>query len=235
MKVAIDGPAGCGKSTIARMIAESLGFLYMNSGNLYRAVALMALRHSVDWHDGERLTSFIKQLHFDYRADGAVIVNGEALSTELRTPEVDAIVAQVSAIPSVREEVNAIIRRISEGKDVVSEGRDITTVVFPDAEVKFYLDARPEVRAERRYLEHAGKLADTLPQVNGSQPAQKPSKEEVLENIKMRDAIDTGKAVGALKKAEDAEYLDTSGLTIVQVYEKVYSKILTVRNAHGRK
>lgn len=239
MKVAIDGPAGCGKSTIARMIAESLGFLYINSGNLYRAVAWLAIQNGIDWKDGESLTALMKQHHFDYRTDGAVIVDGKALLPELRTPEVDAIVAQVSAIPSVREEVNAIIRTISEGKDVISEGRDITTVVFPDAEVKFYLDARPEVRAERRYREQTGTAPDSQPGKGGTSaeagPARKPSLEEVLKNIEMRDAIDTGKAVGALKKAEDAEYLDTSGLTIVQVYEKVYNKILTVRNAHGRK
>jgi len=239
VKVAIDGPAGCGKSTIARMIAESLGFLYINSGNLYRAVAWLAIQNGIDWKDGANLTALVKQHHFDYRTDGAVIVDGKALLPELRTPEVDAIVAQVSAIPSVREEVNAIIRTIAEGKDVISEGRDITTVVFPDAEVKFYLDARPEVRAERRYREQTGTAPDSQPGKGGTSaeagPARKPSLEEVLKNIEMRDAIDTGKAVGALKKAEDAEYLDTSGLTIAQVYEKVYNKILTVRNAHGRK
>ena len=247
MKVAIDGPAGCGKSTIARMIADNLGFLYINSGNLYRAVAYLALREGVSWQDGQALTALMRQHRFDYRPDGSVLVDGERLLAELRTPQVDAIVAQVSAIPSIRVEVNAIIRAISEGKDVISEGRDITTVVFPDAEVKFYLDASSQVRAERRFRErqearsHAfsqpdsqqapkDMIAQTIPALQST-----PAIEEIRKNIEMRDQIDTQKSVGALKIAKDAEYLDTSDLTIQQVYEKVYNKIISARKAHGRK
>jgi len=126
--------------------------------------------------------------------------------------------------------VNNIIRRISEGKDVVSEGRDITTVVFPDADVKLYLDASPKIRAERRYRERLSKKASTKEE--GAE-ADSISIEEVRKNIEMRDKLDAQKPIGALKIAEDAIYLDTSDLTIEQVYDKVY-KILRARIAHGR-
>lgn len=231
MKVAIDGPAGCGKSTIARMIADNLGFLYINSGNLYRAVAYLALEENISWHNEPDMIALVRKHHFDYLADGAVSVDGKRLAEELRSPQVDAIVSQVSSIPEIRTEVNVIIRTVSKGKNVISEGRDITTVVFPDAEVKLYLDASARVRAERRFKERLAieKISETA----SSAASQNISIEEILKNIEMRDRIDTQKAVGALKIAKDAVYLDTSDLTIQQVYEKVY-KILRSRIAHGR-
>lgn len=229
MKVAIDGPAGCGKSTIARMIADNFGFLYINSGNLYRAVTYLALQEKVRWQDSPAMIALVQRHHFDYLPDGTVDIDGKRLAGELRTPQVDAIVSQVSAIPEIRSEVNSIFRSISEGKNVVSEGRDITTVVFPDAEVKLYLDASPQVRAERRFREMlALQAAGDLSGISST------SIEEIRKNIEMRDRLDAQKAVGALKIAKDAEYLDTSDLTIQQVYEKVY-KILRARIAHGRK
>jgi len=230
MKVAIDGPAGSGKSTIARMIAERLGFLYINSGSLYRAISFLALREGIDWRDIDKMISLVKKHYFDYLADGSVLVDEERLEEELRTPEVDAIVSQVSAIPQIRSEVNSIIRKISEGKDVVSEGRDITTVVFPDADVKLYLDASPNIRAERRYHE---RLEKQVPAKNEGERVASISIEEIRKNIEMRDKLDAQKPIGALKIAEDAIYLDTSDLTIEQVYDKVY-KILRARIAHGR-
>ena len=222
MKVAIDGPAGCGKSTIARMMADNLGFLYINSGNIYRAVAYLSLREQVSWRDASSMIALMQRHRFDYLPDGSVLVDGDALLRELRSSEVDAIVSQVSAIPEIRREVNLIIRQIADAKNVVSEGRDITTVVFPDAELKIYLDASTQVRAERRYHEKVTELKDHL------------SIEDIKNNIEMRDKLDKEKPVGALKIAQDAEYLDTSDLTIAQVYEKVY-KILMARIAHGRK
>jgi len=231
MKVAIDGPAGCGKSTIARMIGDNLGFLYINSGNLYRAVSYLSLRDSVDWQDSPGMIALMQRHRFDYLPDGSVDIDGKRLSAELRTPQVDAIVSQVSAIPEIRAEVNRIIRSISAGKDVVSEGRDITTVVFPDAEVKLYLDATAQIRAERRLKE---RLAQQTSGSIFSMSSKAATIEEIRKNIEMRDKLDTQKAVGALKIAKDAIYLDTSDLTIQQVYEKVY-KILSARIGHGRK
>jgi len=228
MKVAIDGPAGCGKSTIAKMIAENLGFLYINSGNLYRAIAFLTLQEGISWQDTNAMISLVKRHTFDYLPDGTIVVDGRPLSKELRSPQIDAIVSQVSSIPEIRTIVNNIIQKISQGKNVISEGRDITTVVFPDAEVKIYLDASPRVRAERRYRELCA-----LQKSNQTIIQQLPSIEEIQANIDMRDRLDKNKAVGALQIAPDALYVDTSDLTIAQVYDKVY-KILTARMTNGR-
>jgi len=215
--VAIDGPAGCGKSTIARMVSDRLGFVYINSGNIYRAISLAAIRLGLSLRDTEKIIACAESVRISFDPDGTLVLSGKRLSAELRSAEVDAIVSQVSAIVAVRDVVNAIVRKAASGSDIVVEGRDMTTVVFPDAEVKFYLDATVEERARRRFDEKST-----------SRPIA-----EILDNIRMRDAIDTTKPVGALKIAADAVYLDTSGLTIEQVYEKVNNKILHSREAHG--
>ncbi len=217
MVVAIDGPAGCGKSTIARMVSDRLGFVYINSGNIYRAISLAAIRLGLSLENPEKITACAESARISFDPDGTLVLSGQRLAAELRSAEVDAIVSQVSAIVAVRNVVNAIVRKAASGSDIVVEGRDMTTVVFPDAEVKFYLDATVEERARRRFDEKST-----------SRPIV-----EILDNIKMRDAIDTTKPVGALKIAADAVYLDTSGLTIEQVYEKVNNKILHSREAHG--
>ena len=217
MILALDGPAGCGKSTIAKLLSERLGFLYINSGNLYRAISFRSLQRKVALADTEALINCAVGASIDCDADGGILLDGVKRSSELRSAEVDAIVAQVSAVPQIRSIVNEIVRRIAASRDAVVEGRDMTTVVFPDAEAKFFIDASVEERAKRRFEQGSSNL----------------SYDAILENIRMRDAIDRGKAVGALKIAEDALYLDTSGLTIEQVYEKVYSKILHLREEHG--
>jgi len=236
MKIAIDGPAGCGKSTIARLIADNLGFLYINSGNFYRAIAYLSIQEKVAWQDASAMIRLVKAHRFDYVADGSVVVDDKKLSSELRSLEVDAIVSQVSAIPEIREQVNAIIRSIAQSKDVVSEGRDISTVVFPDADLKLYLDASIKIRAERRYLEKTRALQaeSRNSRTFCNNEIENATFDEIMKNIEMRDVLDKQKAVGALKIAKDAVYLDTSDLTIEQVYEKVY-KILKARIAHVRK
>ncbi len=217
MIVAMDGPAGCGKSTIARMLSEKLGFVYINSGNIYRAISLAAIELGIGLDERLALIDCAGRLSIDCGSDGSTILEGRRVVAELRSAAVDAIVAQVSAIPEIRRIVNLIVRRIADSRDAVVEGRDMTTVVFPDAEAKFYLDASVEERARRRFEQHSSTM----------------TYDEILKNIKMRDEIDTTKEVGALKIAAGALYLDTSGLTIGQVYEKVYSKILHLREAHG--
>jgi cytidylate kinase len=217
MIVAMDGPAGCGKSTIARLLSERLGFIYINSGNIYRALTLATIKKGVGLDDESTLLKIALTVSIDYDKDGSILLDGKRLTTELRSAEVEAIVAQVSAIPEIRAIVNEIVRRLAKGKDVVVEGRDMTTVVFPQAELKFFIDASVEERAKRRFTQASSSM----------------SYEEILNNIRMRDAIDRNKKIGALKIASDALYLDTSGLTIEAVYEKVYSKILHLREAHG--
>lgn len=217
MIIAIDGPAGSGKSTIARMIAEALNFAYVNSGSIYRAMTLRLLECSGDPSDTETVLGCARAASIEYRGP-RLFLDGRDVSDELRSARVDALVAQVSAIPALREIVNALVRNIAENTDAVVEGRDMTTVVFPEAEAKFYLDASPHSRALRRY----------------QQGLSRASLEDITRNIEMRDAIDRSKSVGSLKIASDAFYLDSSGLTIQEVYDKVYGKILHIRELHGR-
>jgi cytidylate kinase len=217
MIVAIDGPAGSGKSTIARMVAEGLKFTYVNSGNIYRAMTLRALRQGVDPANEEAVLECARRADIEY-ASGRLRLDGEDVEAELHSAAVDGRVAQLSAIPRLRDVVNAHVRRVAGQGDAVVEGRDMTTVVFPDADAKFFLDASPDARARRRFEE----------KVSGA------SLDEIRDNIAMRDDIDRAKSVGALKIAPDADYLDSSHLTIQEVYDKVYGKILHLREYHGR-
>jgi small subunit ribosomal protein S1 len=218
MIVAIDGPAGSGKSTIARKVAEALGWVYVNSGNIYRALTLNALRRGAALEDGERILELSRLARVEYR-EKRVFLDGEDVDDALHSSAVDAMVAQLSAIPEVRVIVNELVRKIAHGTNAVVEGRDMTTVVFPDADYKFFLDASAEARAGRRFRQGCSDV----------------SLDEIRKNIEMRDAIDRTKSVGALKIAPDAFYLDSSDLTIDEVYDKVYGKILHQGNTMGIK
>lgn len=208
MIVAIDGPAGTGKSTIARMIAERTGFTYVNSGSLYRALTYGLLSAGLDPSKEGPVVEWAQTARLEYR-NGRVFLNGQDVDEFLRTDAVEAWVAQVSAFIPLRRIVNEIVRGISRTMDIVVEGRDMTTAVFPNAEYKFYLDATPDSRAQRRLAQGTSGL----------------SLLEIRQNIEMRDRIDREKPEGPLKVAPDAVYLDTSHLTIEEVYEKVYTKI----------
>lgn len=208
MVIAIDGPAGSGKSTIARLLAERLGFIYINSGNLYRAITLRCLRKQISPIDPEKALACAREAVIDYQGQ-QVSLDGEVVEDLLHSDEIDAWVAQLSAIVPIRHVVNNLIRKIAQGKNVVVEGRDITTVVFPDAEYRFFLDASPESRARRRFMQGVSKL----------------SLEEIAEGIRKRDEIDRNKAEGSLKIADGVVYLDTSDLTIEQVYDRLIEKI----------
>nr|HPG87920.1 (d)CMP kinase [Spirochaetales bacterium] len=177
MIVAMDGPAGTGKSTIARMVAERRGFTYINSGNLYRAITYGAMRSGVPLDDEAALTSYAEGAGLEYRGS-ALYLDGEPIEGRLRSAEVDAVVAQVSAIVPIRHIVNRLIRSIGAGLDAVVEGRDICTVVYPDAEVQIYIDASAEARARRRFDQGTSSL----------------SLDEIKKNIEMRDRIDMNKA-----------------------------------------
>jgi len=217
MIIAIDGPAGSGKSTIARMLAESLGFAYVNSGSLYRALTLLSIQRGLAVDDAAAIISAAAGATIEYR-DGRLHLDGLDIESELRTASVDARVAQLSAIPELRDIVNGQVKRLAGAADSVVEGRDMTTVVFPGADLKFFLDASSDARARRRFEQ--GTSAATL--------------DDARKNIEMRDAIDRAKSVGSLKIARDAVYLDSSHLTIQEVYDKVYGKILLLREHHGR-
>ncbi len=218
MIVAIDGPAGSGKSTIARMLAEGLHFVYVNSGNLYRALTLGAIRRGLDEKAPEGVLAYARGAGIEYRG-GRLFLDGEDVEDLLHSAPVDALVAQLSAIPALRDIVNAQVRKVAAGMDAVVEGRDMTTVVFPEAKYKFFLDASPEARARRRLGQ--GTSGDSL--------------EEIARNIAMRDDIDRAKSVGALKIAPDAYYLDSSDLTLQEVYVNLCGKILHQGNHMGVK
>lgn len=208
MVVAIDGPAGAGKSTIARTLSKKTGMFYLNSGNFYRALTFELLRTGKNPESDEDLIETARGCEFSIRNE-RLHLNGEDVEDFLHTDRVDAWVAQHSAVVKVRHIVNESIRSIARGMDIIVEGRDITTVVFPDAEVKIYLDANEETRARRRYEQGVSTL----------------DLEEILKNIKMRDKIDKNKPEGSLKVAPESLFIDTSGLTIDEVCEKVLSKI----------
>ena len=211
MIVAVDGPAGSGKGTITKRIEKELGFLNLDTGATYRCVALQALRDNVGLEDEEKITKIAKEI--DIKVDNIgeqdiILLNGEDVSKEIRNKEVTAIVSQVSSIIPVRKKMVELQRKLAVGKNVIVEGRDIGTVVFPNADIKIYLDASEDVRAKRRYEENKQNGIDT-------------TYEEVLENVKMRDYNDMHKKFGALKKADDAIVIDSTNLTIDEVVEKV--------------
>ena len=213
--IAIDGPAGAGKSTLARRIAAKLGFVYVDSGAMYRAVALWALRANVALSDMHRLEQLANAAHIEFAADGAVLLNDEDISSAIRTPEVSQAASEVSLVPAVRRALVQKQREIGEQVSIVMEGRDIGTVVFPEATVKIFLDAIPEERAVRRANEVA------LPA------------EIVERQIRERDQRDRGRAQSPLVQAPDAVYVDTTGLSIEEV-EAAILKIIRDRTSNGR-
>lgn len=208
MIVAIDGPAGVGKSSLARRIAEDAGFFYLNSGEFYRAVTFSVLQQGLPPEESLGVLGAARALSLEIE-EGRLVVDGVPRDRELHTDAVDSWVAKHSAIVEVRKVINEHLRRIGGLMDIVAEGRDVTTVVFPGAEVKVFLDAAVEVRARRRYEQ--GTSGQTL--------------EELRESIKARDEIDRNKSFGGLKIAPDAIYLDTSDLTIDEVCDKVVTII----------
>ncbi len=209
MVIAIDGPAGVGKSTVAEDIASKLDFFYLNSGNFYRALTWALLDRKIDIADRKKLIRFISDADIRLDKKGTVHINGEDAQEKLHSDEVDSGVAAVSSVPEVRKKINKVLEDLAADQNVVAEGRDMTTVVFPHAEIKVFLDADIESRARRRYNQGSSSL----------------NYDELKTKIAERDRYDRNKKIGRLEKSQDAVYIDTSHLTIQQVCEKVLDTI----------
>lgn len=215
INVAIDGPAGAGKSTIARTAAQALGYIYVDTGALYRAVGVYSLRRGFDTKNADTVAGTLSDICVELKFIGGVqhvFLNGEDVSEEIRTPEASMAASDVSAVPAVRQFLFDLQRNIAKQNDCIMDGRDIGTVVLPRAQVKIFLTASPEARAMRRYRELQAKgAADTF--------------EEVLADLKQRDYNDSHRAVAPLKPAEDSVLVDTTELNLEESVEKVIAVI----------
>ena len=207
--IAIDGPSGAGKSTVAKIVAEKLGYFYLNTGAMYRAVALF-LKQKGKTPDDTITEEDLKGLDIDFDENGNIYLNGENVSDKILTPEISKLASDFSKIPVVRKILTEQQRKIGSSRPSVLEGRDIGTVVFPDAKYKFFLDASAEERARRRYK-----------QLKEKNPKMEISFEEILKQQKERDKQDSSRDIAPLKKADDAVYIDTTGMEIEDVVKKI--------------
>lgn len=214
--IAIDGPAGAGKSTIARLIAQRLGIFYIDTGAMYRALTLKALRQALDCSDEQRLSALLAKTRIDlaYTQGGAlrVFLDNEDVSVDIRKPEITRFVSLVAKAPGVRRQMLVLQRRLGSQSSCVLDGRDIATVVFPQADKKFFLDADFKERVRRRYQEL---------KANG----QKITLKAVEKDLRNRDTIDSTRACAPLKKADDALCVDTTNLTIEEVVTRLLKEI----------
>ena len=221
--ITIDGPSGVGKSSVSRKIAAATGFIYLDTGAMYRGVGWYFLHHDVSLDDAGMMAAKLAELELellpalDEESDVGVLVNGQNVSEAIRTPDMAMVASRVSAIPVVREILTNIQRNYGEKGKIVAEGRDTGTIVFPRAAYKFFLDAQPEERAKRRVLQlqARGVAADF---------------KKILSMTLERDKNDSERAIAPLRKAQDAHSIDTTGVTIQQVVEK----ILQIIAATGR-
>ena len=225
MIITIDGPAGTGKSTVARAVADRLGFAFLDTGAMYRALGLEAVRRQADLEDGRELAFIARHARIEFQWDEhppGVLLNGEPVGHLLRGGEATRAASYVAAVPAVRELLVRQQRQVGEERpDLVTEGRDQGSVVFPDAALKFFLDASPAERARRRVaqLRHRGEIVDY---------------NEVLKQIVARDTRDSGRAVGPLVVPKDAEVIDTTQLTEDQVVERMVARARQLKEAATR-
>jgi len=217
--VAIDGPAGAGKSTIARRLAQRLGFTYIDTGAMYRAVALWGLRHGVDPADMHRMEQLALAAEIEL-SPGRISLNGEDVTEAIRTPEVSSAASRIAVIPAVRRAMVAKQREIGERTSVVMEGRDIGTVVFPDAAVKVFLDADPQERVRRRLADERARGGPI-------------SEGQVAAQMKERDQRDSTRRDAPLSQAPDAVYIDSTAMPIEDVEEAIL-KIVRSRVSNGQ-
>ena len=215
MIIAIDGPAGAGKSTIAKLIAKQLGLVYIDTGAMYRAVGLKAKRNNIACSEQEKIEEMLKNTEVELKNENgatAVYLDGENVSTEIRLPEISRMASDISAVPVVRYAMVEMQRSMANKTDTILDGRDIGTFVLPNADVKIFLTASVEERAERRYKELIAR-------------GENVKREDIRSDIEKRDYNDSHRALAPLKKADDATEVDTTGMTIDQVCEKIISLV----------
>jgi cytidylate kinase len=211
MNIAIDGPAGAGKSTIARRAAKEMGFIYVDTGAMYRAVALYMLNNNIDVEDESAVSAEVEKVLVDLKYEGdeqQILLNGENVNNLIRTPKVSAAASKTSAYPAVRARLLDLQKNIAATNSVLMDGRDIGTVVLPNAELKIFLTASASVRGERRYKELIAK-------------GEKADLASIISDIEKRDEQDRNRAVSPLVQAEDAVLVDTSNMTIDEVVNKI--------------
>lgn len=209
--IAIDGPAGTGKGTVTKIIAKDLGLVNIDTGAMYRCVTLAALRKNIQPVECDELNEVLENLDIKMTKNGdiqEVWLNGENVTSQIRMPEIDSNVAKFAALKSVRDSITPLQRKMTENGNIIIEGRDIGTVVFPDADVKIYLDATVEERARRRFVQN---------QEQGIESTY----EEVLESIKQRHKLETEREIAPLRKADDAILVDSTNLSIEEVVEEI--------------
>ena len=209
--VVIDGPAGAGKTTISKMLSEKLGYRYVDTGALYRTIALYLIENKIDIQDEEKIKKALSDIEIDLEDTGEILLNNEKIAGKIRTPEISMCASKVSALKIIREYLFNKQREVGLRKKAVFEGRDMGTVVFPEADIKFFLTADSEIRAKRRFLEIEKKSDQTY--------------EEVLEDMKKRDKADSEREHAPLKPAKDSIFVDSSKLDTLQVVEKMISII----------
>lgn len=212
MIIAVDGPSGAGKSTVARILAKRLGFLYIDTGAMYRALTLKALENNLPIDDQRKILQLAYLTKIDLRnnADGSIMVflDGKDVSLDIRKPRITQFVSDIAKIKEVRQVLVDIQRELGQKGDCILDGRDIGTVVFPDAKVKFFIDASPRERVNRRFKELKGL-------------GQNVTEGDVSKDLSNRDKIDSTRQASPLRKADDAIYIDTTDLSIEQVVEKM--------------
>ena len=217
--VAIDGPAGTGKGTITKLLAQKLNLVEIDTGAMYRCITLECIRNNISSENEERIKEILKNIKIELKhinGEQKVFLNGEDVSKKIRTPEVDDLVAVFAALKVVRDKVTPMQRKMGEKDDIIMEGRDIGTVVFPNADVKIFLDCSIEERARRRYKQNLEK------DINESY-------EEVLASMKERHKLETEREIAPLVKADDAILVDSTNMTIDEVVEKIASIIIEKR------
>lgn len=218
--IAIDGPAGSGKGTVTKLLATKLNFLTMDTGAMYRCVTLYLINNKINISNEYLVKESLEKIEIDLREVDKIqrfFLNGKDVSKEIREKEVDRLVSQVSHIPCVRKAMVDLQRKLASGKNIIMEGRDIGTNVFPNADIKIYLDATAEERARRRFEQNKQNGISNI------------SYEEILENVRFRDNNDKTSSVAPLKKAEDAIAIDSTNMSIDEVVEEIRKLAINIK------